>query len=352
MNIDIKNQPEVCKFITMAQKKKYVALALFSGGLDSLLAVKVIQDQGIKVIPMCFESPFFSCKKAIQSAKQNNLFVHIVPLEQDYLEMIQNPKYGYGKNFNPCIDCHAFMYRKLGDMLEKFGADFLISGEVLGQRPMSQHLNGMNAVAKSSGYKDLIVRPLSQKLLPDTKPIREGWIDKNLLLDLQGRNRTPQIELAEKFGMTEYPTPAGGCLLTDPGYSKRLMDLKQNDMFDLRFITFLDVGRQFRLSETTKLIIGRNQNDNEYMNLLLENNESQCNIVLKAKIIPGPIGILQSRDEIVSNEILKLAAEILVRYLSKVNDEAVVLVNFPDGEIRELKVEKRTDGFEREMLLN
>ena len=336
----------------MVQKKIHIALALFSGGLDSLLAVKVIQDQGIKVIPVCFESPFFSCKKAIQSAKQNNLYVNVIPLEQDYLEMIQNPKYGYGKNFNPCIDCHAFMFSKLGDMMEKFSADFLISGEVLGQRPMSQQLNGMNAVAKLSGYKDLIVRPLSQKLLQDTKPIREGWVDKELLLELRGRSRTPQIELAEKFGIIEYPTPAGGCLLTDPGYSKRLTDLKQHDMFANGFITFLNVGRHFRLDDSTKLIIGRNQNDNEYMEKLIENSAKQGNIVLKARDIPGPIGIVQSRDEIVSKEILKLAAEILVRYLSKVNDEAVVLIQFPDGEVKEILAKKRTNGFERKMLLN
>ena len=336
----------------MVQKKIHIALALFSGGLDSLLAVKVIQDQGIKVIPVCFESPFFSCKKAIQSAKQYNLYVNVIPLEQDYLEMIQNPKYGYGKNFNPCIDCHAFMYSKLGDMMEKFSADFLISGEVLGQRPMSQQLNGMNAVAKLSGYKDLIVRPLSQKLLQDTKPIREGWVDKELLLELRGRSRTPQIELAEKFGIIEYPTPAGGCLLTDPGYSKRLTDLKKHNMFALSFITFLNVGRHFRLDDSTKLIIGRNQNDNEYMEKLIENSAKQGNIVLKARDIPGPIGIVQSRDEIVSKEILKLAAEILVRYLSKVNDEAVVLIQFPDGEVKEILAKKRTNGFERKMLLN
>jgi len=336
----------------MAQMNKHITLALFSGGLDSLLAIKLIEKQGIEIIPVCFESPFFSCKKAIRSAKQNNMQVNVIQLEQDYLEMIQDPKHGYGKNFNPCIDCHAFMYRKLGGMMEKFGADFLISGEVLGQRPMSQHLNGLNAVAKWSGYKDLIVRPLSQKLLPDTKPISEGWVDKELLLDFQGRTRTPQIELAEKFGIIEYPTPAGGCLLTDPGYSKRLFDLKQHNMFALRFITFLNVGRHFRLDDSTKLIIGRNQNDNEYMTVLLENNESQGTIELKAKDIPGPTGILQSREENVSNEILKLASEILVRYLSKVDDEAVVLMQFPDGEVKEILASKRTDGFERKLLIN
>jgi len=336
----------------MAQEKKHKALALFSGGLDSLLAVKLVEQQGVKVVPVCFESPFFSCKKAIQTGKKNNIFVNVIQLEQDYLEMIHDPKHGYGKNMNPCIDCHAFMYRKLGNMMEKFGAVFLISGEVLGQRPMSQHLNGLNAVAKWSGYKDLIVRPLSQKLLPDTKPIREGWIDKNLLLDLQGRNRTPQIALAEKFGITEYPTPAGGCLLTDPGYSKRLFDLKQHNMFALRFITFLNVGRHFRLDDSTKLIIGRNQNDNEYIEKLIEKNANHINIVLKAKDIPGPIGIVQSRDEIVEDEVLMLAAEILVRYISKVKNEADVLMQFPDGEVKEILVEKQLDGFERKLLIN
>jgi len=336
----------------MKRNKTHKALALFSGGLDSLLAVKLLEQQGVKVIPVCFESPFFSCKKAIQTGKKNNIFVNVVRLEQDYIEMIHDPKHGYGKNMNPCIDCHAFMYKKLGDMLEKYNADFLISGEVLGQRPMSQHMNGLNAVAKWSGFKDLIVRPLSQKLLPDTKPIRERWIDKNLLLDLQGRNRIPQIELAEKFGISEYPTPAGGCLLTDPGYSKRLFDLKKYNMFAQRFITFLNVGRQFRLDYSTKLIIGRNQNDNEYMEKLIEKDVNNKNIVLKAKEIPGPIGIVQTHDKIVSEETLKLAAEILVRYTSKVNNEADVLMQFPDGEVKEMLVKKRLDGFERELLIN
>ena len=336
----------------MKKNDQHIALALFSGGLDSLLVVKLVEQLGIKVIPVCFESPFFSCKKAIQTGKQNNIFVNVVHLEQDYLDMIHDPQHGYGKNMNPCIDCHAFMYKKLGDMMGKFGADFLTSGEVLGQRPMSQHLNGLNAVAKWSGYKDLIVRPLSQKLLPDTKPIREGWIKKDQLLDLKGRNRTPQIELAKKFGVTEYPTPAGGCLLTDQGYSKRLKDLKDHKMFALKFIAFLDVGRQFRLDDSTKLIIGRNQNDNEFMEKLIGKHIDKGNVILKAKDIPGPIGVLQSRDEMVPDEIEELAAEILVRYVSKVNDEAVVLVNFPDGEIKELKVEKQTNGFKRKLLIN
>lgn len=162
----------------MTSEKSYTTLALFSGGLDSILSAKIVQQQGIKVIPICFKSPFFDCKKAEKSAKMLGLKLQIRELREEYLNIIKNPKYGYGKHLNPCIDCHAFMYNKLGEMMPEFKANFLISGEVLGQRPKSQSIAGLNAVAKLSGYKDLIVRPLSQKLLPDTKPIREGWIDK------------------------------------------------------------------------------------------------------------------------------------------------------------------------------
>ncbi|MBN2017171.1 MAG: DUF814 domain-containing protein [Candidatus Cloacimonetes bacterium] len=336
----------------MKHNKVYNALALFSGGLDSILAVKLVEQQGVEVIPICFESPFFSCRKAVSSGKENNLSVHVVHLGEDYLDMIREPRYGYGKNMNPCIDCHAFMYKKLGDMLVKFNADFLISGEVLGQRPMSQQLNGMNAVAKWSGYKDLIVRPLSQKLLPDTKPIREGWLNKDILLDLQGRGRTRQIELANKFGITEYPTPAGGCLLTDPGYSKRFRDLIDHNMFDQRFITFLNVGRQFRLDDSTKLILGRNMSDNDYILKLIEKNQDSIDIVVKAKDIPGPIGVLQSREKSISKEVLKQAAEIVVRYISKAADSVTVQVRLPNATIREMDISKRTNGFERELLIN
>ena len=335
----------------MKHAKKHKALALFSGGLDSLLAVKLVEQQGVEVIPVCFESPFFSCKKAIRTGKQNGMFVHVFQLGQDYLDMILEPHYGYGKNINPCIDCHAFMYKRLGEMMEKFNVDFLISGEVLGQRPMSQQLNGMNAVAKRSGYKDLIVRPLSQKFLPDTKSIREGWIDKELLLDFQGRGRTQQIELAEKLGINDYPTPAGGCLLTDPSYSKRLHDLIEHNMFEPRFITFLNVGRHFRLDTSTKFILGRNQNNNEYITRLNYKEETK-NIVMWAKNIPGPIGIIQSLNKSISEDNLRKAAEILARYLSRVQDKAVVFIQYPDGEIKDLSVEKRTDGFERELLIN
>ncbi|RKY46931.1 MAG: DUF814 domain-containing protein, partial [Candidatus Neomarinimicrobiota bacterium] len=170
-------------------KRKRKALALFSGGLDSLLAVKIVELAGVEVIPVFFSSPFFGPEKAIKTAKSNNLNLVIVELGEEYLEVVKNPKYGYGKYMNPCIDCHAFMFRKLGGMLEKYEADFLISGEVLGQRPMSQVLPSLNAVRKLSGYYDLIVRPLSQKLLPDTLPIRKGWISKDRLYDIRGRNR-------------------------------------------------------------------------------------------------------------------------------------------------------------------
>ncbi|HEX37759.1 MAG TPA: DUF814 domain-containing protein [Candidatus Cloacimonetes bacterium] len=337
----------------MVQKqKKYAALALFSGGLDSMLAVKIIQQQDIDVIPVCFVSPFFSAKKALESGKQLGIFVNIIILDEEYLEIVKDPKHGYGKNMNPCIDCHAFMYKKLGDMMTKFGADFLISGEVLGQRPKSQNLTALNTVAKQSGYKDVIVRPLSQKLLPDTKPITEGWVDKAQLLDLQGRNRTPQMQIAKKFDITDYPSPAGGCLLTDPGYSKRLRDLKIHDTFEERFITFLSVGRHFRLDDNTKLILGRNKHDNEYMSKLLSQNKDGNAVIMQVREIPGPMGIIQTNKENIPQEIFSLAAEILVRYTSKVENKAIVLCNYPDGRIDKFVIDKRMDGFEKGLRLN
>ncbi len=351
MNIDIsKNFFSVSP--EMKDKINYKALALFSGGLDSLLAVKIIQQQGIEVIPVCFVSPFFSAKKAIESGKQLGMFVRTVMLDERYLEMLKDPKHGYGKNMNPCIDCHAFMFKILGDLLPEYKADFLISGEVLGQRPKSQNKTALNTVAKMSEYKDLIVRPLSQKLLPDTKPIIEGWVDKNQLLDFHGRNRKPQMELAQKFGFTDYPSPAGGCLLTDPGYSKRLRDLKDNGMFESRYIHFLSVGRHFRLDEHTKLILGRNKHDNEYIQKLLSQSIDKAAIALQVKDIPGPFGIVQTIADLISEETIIIASEILVRYTSKVNDKATVLCNYPDGSIEEIPINKRTDGFEEEFRLN
>ena len=191
------------------------AVQIFSGGLDSILAAYLIKEQGIEVIAVHFVSPFFGIpEKAEASSRQLGIELVSVELEQDYLEMVKAPVYGHGKNINPCIDCHAFMFRQAGAIMEARGASFLFSGEVLGQRPMSQTKNAIQAVDKLSGYRGLIVRPLSALLLPETVPAREGWIDVSRLMDISGRSRKVQMEMAERIGISDYPSPAGGCSLT------------------------------------------------------------------------------------------------------------------------------------------
>ena len=331
----------------MKIKKSYIALSLFSGGLDSILGVKIMQQQGINVIPVCFMSPFFDCKKAKIGASRLDLELHTYKLDAEYLNIIRNPKYGYGKHLNPCIDCHAFMYYKLGEMMPEFNADFLISGEVLGQRPKSQSITGLYSVSKHSGFKELIVRPLSQKLLQDTKPIREGWIDKNKLYDVQSKSRKRQIELTQKFGIDDYPSPAGGCLLTDDGYCKRLHDLIKYDMFNIKYIQFLNIGRHFRISDNTKLILGRKQSDNEKIYNFITDDL----LTLKAESIPGPIGVINCKNKLNIEEI-KLSSQILLRYITKINVKSNVIISMGKTFNKVIEAKKPAEGLEKKHLIN
>ncbi|MEJ2726735.1 MAG: tRNA 4-thiouridine(8) synthase ThiI [Deltaproteobacteria bacterium] len=233
------------------------ALAVFSGGLDSMLAVKLILAQGIEVLGLFFETPFFTSGKARTFAASINLPLKVIDLTEPHLDLVKNPKHGYGGNMNPCIDCHALMLRKAGDMLEQERAGFIVTGEVLGQRPMSQNKKALLLVAAESGYGNLVLRPLSAKRLPVTVPEEKGWVRRQELLDIFGRSRKPQMELARTFGITEYPSPAGGCLLTDQVFSKRLKDLfSSRPSPALREIEVLKVGRHFRIGPHTKLVVG------------------------------------------------------------------------------------------------
>ena len=213
---------------------KYKAIALVSGGLDSILSALWMQKLGYEVIPLFFETPFFTPKKAKSATCAANLTLTVQNISEDFLQMLKHPRYGFGKNFNPCVDCHGLMFRKAAEFMAESGADFLISGEVLGQRRMSQRMDTLNAVRKLSGVAELIIRPLSQKLLPDTKPIVEGWIDKNNLLDFNGRGRKRQIQLAKEFKLSTFVSPGGGCLLTESNYCKKLKDLFDYDQLDVR----------------------------------------------------------------------------------------------------------------------
>jgi len=289
--------------------KKYRAFALFSGGLDSIISVLWMEKIGVEVVPVFFKTPFFGPEKAIEMAEKSGINLTVIDISKEHMEMVLNPKYGYGKNLNPCIDCHGMMFREAAKRMSEYNIDFIISGEVLAQRPMSQRKNSLSSVAKLSGIKDLIVRPLSQKLLQDTLPIREGWINKEDLLDIQGRTRQRQIEIAKEFNITEFPNAGGGCALTDVNFSARLRDLIENEMYEIHKIDFLKYGRHFRLSKNTKLVIGRNKAENDIITDLCD----ETDLVLKAADIPGPLAVIQSKNT-PSLEELKLASGILLRY--------------------------------------
>jgi len=284
------------------------ALCVYSGGLDSMLAAELIRAQGIDVLALFFETPFFTSEKAGKSAREMGLSFKVVNITKRHLEIVKHPKHGYGNNMNPCIDCHALMFRIAGEMLEQEGADFVFSGEVLGQRPMSQNKRSLSLVALESGLEGLLLRPLSAKNLPPTIPEKKRWVMRDLLMDFRGRSRKPQIELAKNLDISEYPSPAGGCLLTENAFSLRLKDLlsARHDP-DLGEIEVLKLGRHFRLDIQTKAVVGRNKRENEALTALKNNKD----ILLVSMSVPGPT-VLVSGDY--SNESLELAAEITVAY--------------------------------------
>lgn len=301
------------------------AISLFSGGLDSQLAVAVIQKQGITVEGVNFTSPFFGADERTQKAARHlGINLHLLPVGEEYItQVLRNPKYGYGKNMNPCIDCHAFMIRKAGDFMSEIGASFIITGEVLGQRPMSQNKSSLMTVEKLSGYRGYVVRPLSGKLLSPTIPEQEGWIEREKLLDISGRGRTRQIQLAEELGIKEYPSPAGGCLLTEANYARRLriiMDSKE--IPGQTELELLKLGRHFILNEDILLVVGRNQSENELIESLFNTND----ILLKVTDRPGPTALIRPlRNQLSESIIIEYAASIVARY-SDAKNEALARV--------------------------
>ena len=236
------------------------ALGLLSGGLDSSLAALTLKRQGIEVTCISFVTPFFGSAKAESAAKRMEIPLIVRDIGEVHLEMVKNPRYGYGKNMNPCIDCHAMMFRLAGEISEEQGFDFLFSGEVLGQRPMSQNPSALRAVANYSGRPERILRPLSAKLLPPTPMETRGLVDRERLLDIQGRSRKRQEMLAREWGLNDYPSSGGGCLLTEKDFAERLRDLfRHQPDCSVRDVRLLRVGRQFRLTEHSRLVLGRNR---------------------------------------------------------------------------------------------
>ncbi len=286
-------------------------IGLLSGGLDSILAVKVLQDQGIHVEGVCFVTPFFGPEKARLANRQLRIPLHEIDFTDAHLAMLKNPRYGYGKNMNPCIDCHGLMLREAGLLREKLSAQFVFTGEVLGERPMSQNKNSLRSVEKLSGLEGYVLRPLSAQLLPETVPEQQGLVDRGRLCAIQGRSRKPQLALAEKYGIREFPEPAGGCLLTDPGYSRRLRDLMERGQeLTRRNLELLKLGRHLLLDDGAKAIVGRNEGENARLESLREPGDT---MLTPAGDMPGPTVLLPGGG---SDEAVAFAASVCLRYCS------------------------------------
>lgn len=313
------------------------AIALISGGLDSILAARVIKEQGIDVTGIFFRIPFLHSPKR-KEVKPEDLIrklsgdagieLVIIGLGEEFLKMVRHPAHGYGSNVNPCIDCKIFMLKKAAEFMRNNAGAFLITGEVLGQRPMSQNKQSLGVIERGSGIEGLILRPLSAKLLDETIPEKQGWVKRGALLDFNGRSRAPQIELALKFGIKDYSSPAGGCLLTDPRFADRARDLLDHNELTLENVELLKVGRYFKVSADVKLAVGRNEaENNRIMGLVLAGD---CLFYPPADIA-GTTALARGK---LNDESLRLCASIASRYCDLNGKQSINIIYriFPSDE--------------------
>ncbi len=297
------------------------AIGLISGGLDSIIAGKVVAMQGIDVTMLCFCTPFFPCSKEkkarlLRVCKQINAKLKVIDLSSEFIRMLRKPKHGYGKNFNPCIDCKILLLKKAKVYAKKISAKFIFTGEVLGQRPMSQNQTALDIIGRETGLKGKLLRPLSAKLLPETQAELKRWVNREKLLAIHGRGRKVQLNLAKKYKIKEYQTPAGGCLLTCEGYCNKVKDLyKFNKKIKVRDVELLRYGRHFRLGKN-KIIVGRNHNENKAL-LRLQAKELWFEV-------PGhgsPVTLLIGKS---NKKVIELAAQLTARYSDATSDKVLV----------------------------
>lgn len=327
----------------MKMKKK--ALVMLSGGLDSILTVRVLKEQGIDVEVVHFVMSFGGCAKKEEGydrmadiASKLGVKLHRFDVSEEFLNVVKDPKYGYGNNVNPCVDCKIFMLKKAKQLMKEIGAAVVATGEVLGQRPMSQHRGALKNIEIDSGLEGYLLRPLCAKHMKQTIPEKEGIIDRERLLNFHGRSRKPQMALAKEFGIDFYPSPAGGCLLTDPGYTSRLKDAMERGDINLEIVSLLKVGRHFRLSNNARLMVGRNEKENNQLNDFCRDGD----VLLEPLNIPGPTGLVKGE---VSEEDFRICASIIARYCSKAPMEGVDLkIATSDGAVKKIHAEKIDDN--------
>jgi hypothetical protein len=297
------------------------ALSVISGGLDSILATRIVMDQGVDVTAIHFVSPFFGSESGAFTARMADRYgirAESVDIGDSYLAMLSSPQYGYGKNFNPCVDCKILLFSTALMMMERFGARFIVTGEVLGQRPMSQRRDTLRVIERDSFTGGLLLRPLSAQLLKPTIAELNGWVRRNELFAFSGRSRKPQIELASRLGITGYPAPAGGCCLTDPILSKRIRRLYTlRGRPEAREVALIQIGRPFLLGETAILTIGRNEEENGQIGKIAGNRA----LFLRTVDVPGPAGVIfgAATDEDIRRAVAVIAYYTKGRNLPTVN---------------------------------
>jgi tRNA U34 2-thiouridine synthase MnmA/TrmU len=311
------------------------AVSLISGGLDSALATKLMKNLGIEVIGLNLKTPFGFNSRDVsvgypqKIAQELGIKFKIINVIEEFFEILKNPKYGYGSNMNPCIDCKILFFRKAKEFMLESDAKFIFTGEVLGQRPMSQHKRALRIIDKDSGLEGLVLRPLSAKLLPQTMPEKENWVRRDKLLSFSGRTRKPQIELAKELGVKYYLAPAGGCLLTDLEFAKRTEDLIACGQLNINNIEILKLGRHFRFSKETKLAVGRNEKENECLFNLARDDD----YLFKPLEIKGPTALGRGTFD---KGLIKLSCSIVLRYcdLDGKNSADILYSRVPQKEER------------------
>ncbi|MDG6938786.1 MAG: tRNA (5-methylaminomethyl-2-thiouridylate)-methyltransferase [Nitrososphaerota archaeon] len=314
-------------------KRKPKALVMLSGGLDSTLALATMKELGVETLALSFKTPFcnFDCGGGACAgdvsdvARRMGVKWRAEELGEEYVEMVRKPKHGYGSGMNPCIDCRIMMFRRAKEVMGEVGADFMVTGEVVGQRPMSQNPKALETIEKESGLKGKILRPLSARLLPPTDAETEGMVDRRRLKAISGRSRKEQISLAAEFGLKKYPNAGGGCVLTEKGFASRLRDLFQHsEKPGMREIRLLGVGRHFRLSDSCKLVVGRDMVENREISSLAEPGET----LMAVQDYVGPVCLLVGQH----GEEGGTAAGICVRYSDAPKDREVTVRLFDKDE--------------------
>ena len=321
----------ICLRQTLSNKSIYkeetmnkTAICLFSGGLDSVLAIRVMQEQGIECIPLNFTSPFFGVRDTNLHERYGfNTPIRNVDVTDEFLAMLRNPPHGYGSAMNPCVDCKILIMSKAKSMLSELNASFIVSGEVLGQRPMSQQRDSMHVIARDAGIEDILLRPLSAHLLEPTLPEREGVVDRSKLLSFSGRGRKPQMELAAHFGIDTYEQPAGGCILTEPQFITRIQDyLDNNKNEDIIALRLLRLGRHYRIGEN-KIVVGRNDRENKQNMTMAQSGD----IIISPKVCMGPTTIIHNcAGQHILNDIIEMAAQITLCYTDCDTDQCEFLI--------------------------